>query len=91
MLLVRVGAEARKELSAEIQELAQRSHQEGMADRRARRQAMFEAGRAKSGMQEASQEVMAGRTIRVVRLDSLRKGGGVRGVVELGGSPVEYE
>lgn len=34
---------------------------------------------------------MAKRTIRVVKMDSLMKGGSVRGVVELGGKQVEYE
>jgi hypothetical protein len=39
----------------------------------------------------ASEEQLEKRRIRVVKMDSLMKGGSVRGVVELGGRQVEYE
>lgn len=38
--------------------------------------------------QVASEDVVAKRRIRVVKMDSLAQGGAIKGVVELGGMPV---
>lgn len=51
---------------------------------------MFESGRPK-GQEQASEEVMAGRKIRIVQLGSVSGNGEVRGVVELGGKSYSYE
>lgn len=39
----------------------------------------------------ASEEVLARRNIRVVKMDSLLRGGAVRGVVNLGGKEFQYQ
>jgi len=42
-------------------------------------------------MDRASEEVIANRKIRIVKLDSLAQGKSVKGVIELGGRMMEYE
>jgi hypothetical protein len=42
-------------------------------------------------MDRASEEVIAQRKIRIVKLDSFSQGKSVKGVIELGGKTVEYE
>lgn len=60
-------------------------------DRFERRKQMFESIRPHMITQHlASEEVLAKRTIRVVKMESLNHGGSIKGVVELGGKSVEY-
>ena len=52
---------------------------------------MFEESRInKINTNMASEEVIARRKIRVVKMDSLLAGGAVRGVVNLGGKEFQY-
>lgn len=52
---------------------------------------MFEESRInKINTNMASEEVIAQRKIRVVKMDSLLAGGAVRGVVNLGGKEFQY-
>lgn len=61
-------------------------------ERLERRKKMFETSRpTKIDQQLASQEVIAKRKIRVVKMDSLMQGGSIKGMVQLGGKTVEYE
>ena len=53
---------------------------------------MFEESRInKINTNMASEEVLARRKIRVVKMDSLLAGGAVRGVVNLGGKEFQYQ
>ena len=56
-----------------------------------RRKEIFESSKARRKFDTASEEVLANRKIRVVKMDSLREGGSIRGFVELGGKSIEYE
>jgi hypothetical protein len=64
------------------------SNQLSLQDRLERRREIFESSKARKKFDYATQEVIAKRTIKVVKLDSLMQGGSVRGIVELGGKSV---
>ena len=71
-------------MTQELRQMLSISSSLSRQDRFDRRREMFEASKARRFMEVASEEAMAKRTIRVVKLDSLIEGGSVRGVVELG-------
>jgi hypothetical protein len=62
-----------------------------MQDRFERRREIFESLKGRQLLETASAEVLAKRTIRMVKMDSLLQGGSVRAVIDLGGRKVEYE
>lgn len=80
------------EIAEEIKELLNIADTQSRRDRTERRKKIFEESRInKINCNIASQEVLARRKIRVVKMDSLLAGGAVRGVVNLGGKEFQYQ
>lgn len=78
-----------RELAQEIKEMMGVADSFSRKERLDRRKQMFESSRAeKMSNQMASEEVIAKRKIRVVKMDSLAQGGAIKGVVDLGGMPI---
>jgi len=78
------------EIAEEIKQMMSFSNQLSLQERYERRKEIFEASKGRRQCERASEEVLANRTIRVVKMDSLKEGGSIRGVVHLGTKPVEY-
>ena len=78
-----------RELAQEIKEMMSVADSFSRKERLERRKQMFESSRTeKMTSQVASEDVIAKRKIRVVKMDSLAQGGAIKGVVEMGGLPV---
>jgi hypothetical protein len=85
----RVDPLEHRELAQEIKEMMGVADSYSRKERLDRRKQMFESSRAeKMSSQMAPEDVLAKRRIRVVKMDSLAQGGGIKGVVDLGGMPI---